>query len=155
MATVQSCLWEFWLVSKLHCRFGWFLGLLTWPVLLKVKNFMNRRFSAIVNQSCPILNNINVISSKFINKFVQKCQCNYTFSDQSIPLVTVISVVSLLTEQLWAYINTYSCKQCCIEIRFFKLFCKTTLQLAKLSLQDITQFQNFICTPFWTFSVFW
>ena len=27
------------------------------------------------NQSCSILNNIGVISSKFINKFVQKCQC--------------------------------------------------------------------------------
>ena len=43
---------------------------------------------------------VSVISSKFINKFVQKCQCYYTFSDQSIPLVTVTSVVSLLTEQL-------------------------------------------------------
>ena len=51
-------------------------------------------------QSCSILNNISVISPKFINKFMQKCQCYYTFSDQSIPLATVTSVVSLLTEQL-------------------------------------------------------
>ena len=48
-----------------------------------------------------ILNNTSVISSKFINKFVQKCQYYYTFLDQSIPLVTVTSVVSLLTEQLF------------------------------------------------------
>ena len=52
-------------------------------------------------QSCSILNNISVISSKFINKFVEKCQYHYTLSDQSIPLVTVMSVFSLLTEQLW------------------------------------------------------
>ena len=52
-------------------------------------------------QSCSVLNNTGVISSKFINKFVQKCQCYYTLSDQSIPLVAVTSVVSLLTEQLW------------------------------------------------------
>ena len=50
-------------------------------------------------QSCSILNNIVVTSSKFINKFEQKCQ-SYNFSDQSIPLVTVTLVVSLLTEQL-------------------------------------------------------
>ena len=52
-------------------------------------------------QSCSIQNNIGVISSKFINKFVWKCHCCHTLSDQSIPLVTVTSVVSLLTEQLW------------------------------------------------------
>ena len=50
-------------------------------------------------------NNIGVISSKFINKFVQKWQCYYTLSDQSIPLVTVTSVVSLLTEQLWFHLQ--------------------------------------------------
>ena len=44
---------------------------------------------------------LSVISSKFINKFVQKCQYYYTLLDQSIPLVTVTSVVSLLTEQRW------------------------------------------------------
>ena len=37
----------------------------------------------------------------FINKFVQKCQYCYTLLDQSVPLVTVTSVVSLLTKQLW------------------------------------------------------
>ena len=36
----------------------------------------------------------------FINKFVQKCQYWYALLDQSIPLVTVRSVVSLLTKQL-------------------------------------------------------
>ena len=51
-------------------------------------------------QSCSIQNNIGVISSKFINKLVQKCQCYYPSSDQNIPLVTVTSVLSLLTEQL-------------------------------------------------------
>ena len=50
--------------------------------------------------SCSILNNISVISSKFINKFVQKCLCYYTFSDQRIPQVTVTSIVSLLAKQL-------------------------------------------------------
>ena len=54
-------------------------------------------------QSCSIQNNISVIFYKFINKFVQKCQCYYTLSNQSIPLVTVTSVVSLLTEHLWLH----------------------------------------------------
>ena len=36
-----------------------------------------------------------------VQQFVQKCQYYYTLSDQSIPLVTVRSNVSLLTEQLW------------------------------------------------------
>ena len=31
-----------------------------------------------------IKNNVGVISSKFINKLVQKCQCYYTFLDSSI-----------------------------------------------------------------------
>ena len=53
-----------------------------------------------VSQSCSIQNNIGVVSSKFINKFVHKCQCYYPSLDQSIPLVTVTSDVSLLTEQL-------------------------------------------------------
>ena len=48
--------------------------------------------------------------NEFINKFVQKCQYYYTLSDQSIPLETVRSIVSLLTEQL--------CKQLCIFILF-------------------------------------
>ena len=52
-------------------------------------------------QSCFLLNYISVISSIIINKFVKKCQCYYTLSDQSVPLVTVMSVVSLLTKQLW------------------------------------------------------
>ena len=69
-------------------------------------------------QSCSILNDISVISSKFINKLVQKCQCYYTFLDQSIPLVTVTSVVSLLTEKLcvegltWSLLTGY-------HLRFF------------------------------------
>ena len=54
-------------------------------------------------QSCYVLNDTGVISSKFINKFVQKCQCYYTLTDQSIPLVAVTSVISLQTEQLWIY----------------------------------------------------
>ena len=52
-------------------------------------------------QSCFLLNYISVITSKTINKFVQKCQYYYTLSDQSVLLVTVTSVVSLLTKQLW------------------------------------------------------
>ena len=47
-----------------------------------------------------VKNNASVISSKFIKKFVQKCQRYYTLSDQRIPLVAAKSVVSLLTEQL-------------------------------------------------------
>ena len=51
--------------------------------------------------SMTVIINISVIYSRFINKFMQKCQCYYTLLDQSIPLVTVTSDVSLLTEQLW------------------------------------------------------
>ena len=53
-----------------------------------------------LEQSCFLLNYISVISSMFINKFGQKCQYYYTLLDQSIPLVTVTSIVSLLTIQL-------------------------------------------------------
>ena len=49
-------------------------------------------------QSCFLLNYLSVISSIFI-EFVQKCQYYYTLSGQSVPLVTVTSVVSLLTKQ--------------------------------------------------------
>ena len=44
---------------------------------------------------------VGVISSKFIKKFVQKCQCYCTLLDQIIPLMIATSDVSLLTEQLW------------------------------------------------------
>ena len=52
-------------------------------------------------QSCFLLNSISVISSIFINKFVQKCQYYHTLTNQSILLVTVMSGLSLLTKQLW------------------------------------------------------
>ena len=39
---------------------------------------------------------------------MQKCQCYYTLLNQSIPLVTVTSVVSLLTEQLWLGVQQFS-----------------------------------------------
>ena len=54
-----------------------------------------------LNQSCSIKNDTGVISSTSINKFVQKCQCYYTLLDQSIPMVTIASIVSLRIEQLW------------------------------------------------------
>ena len=44
------------------------------------------------SQSCFLLNYISVISSIFINKFVQKCQYYYNLLDQSVPLVTVMSI---------------------------------------------------------------
>ena len=43
----------------------------------------------------------------FINKFIQKCQYYYTLLDQSIPLVTITSVVSLLSKQLWVKLQLY------------------------------------------------
>ena len=43
-------------------------------------------------QSCILLSYISVISSKFINKCAQKCQY-FTLMDQSIPLITVMSLV--------------------------------------------------------------
>ena len=55
----------------------------------------------IVGALHPKLNYISVISSMFTNKFVKKCQYYYTLLEQSVPLVTVTSVVSLLTKQLW------------------------------------------------------
>ena len=64
------------------------------------KSFMESTLVLTRPQSCSVLNNTVVIASKFINKFVQKCQCYYTFLEQSNPLVAVTSVVSLLTEQL-------------------------------------------------------
>ena len=71
--------------------------------ILTEKNMMFQttlRWIRMYIQSCSIQNNIGVISFKFINKFVEKCQCYYTSLDQSIPLVTVTSNVFLLTEQL-------------------------------------------------------
>ena len=57
-------------------------------------------------QSCFLLSYISVISSMFTNKFVKKCQYYYTLLEQSVPLVTVTSVVSLLTKQLWLHRTT-------------------------------------------------
>ena len=68
--------------------------------LIQTKNFKISNVIINPNQSCFLLNYISVISSIFINKFVQKCQYYYTISDQSVPLVTITSVVSLLTKQL-------------------------------------------------------
>ena len=64
---------------------------------LKVFSFI---ISVHQNQNCSIQNSLSVISFIFINKFVQKCHYSYTLLDKSIPLVTVMSVVSSLTEQL-------------------------------------------------------
>jgi hypothetical protein len=49
-------------------------------------------FEKNVSLSCFLLNYISVISSIFINKFVQKCQYYYNLLDQSVPLVTVMSI---------------------------------------------------------------
>ena len=46
-----------------------------------------------IGKGCFLLNYISVITSMFINKFVQKCQYYYTLSDLSVPLVTVTAVV--------------------------------------------------------------
>jgi hypothetical protein len=79
-----------------------------WQTTLSPDGFISFDARAIwrCDQSCSIQNNIGVISSKFINKFVQKCHCYYTLLDQSIPLVTITSIVSLPTEQLWLWTLT-------------------------------------------------
>ena len=56
--------------------------------------------STILSQSCILLNYISVISFKFINKFAQKCQY-FTLMDQSVPLITVTSLVYLGRNPLW------------------------------------------------------
>ena len=48
-------------------------------------------------QSCILLNDVSVISSKFINKFAQKCQY-FTLMDQNVPLITVF-LTCLLKEK--------------------------------------------------------
>ena len=55
--------------------------------------YLNLVFDSL-NQSCILLNYISVISSKFINKFAQKCQY-FTLMDQRVPLITVTSLVYL------------------------------------------------------------
>ena len=44
------------------------------------------------DQGCILLTSLSVISSKFIQKFAQKCQY-FTLIDQSVPLITVTSLV--------------------------------------------------------------
>ena len=51
---------------------------------------------------------------------MQKCQCYYTLSDQSIPLVTHMSVFSLLTEQL----------------------CSLLLMLSLISIKELTKMES-------------
>ena len=64
----------------------------------------NQHFFTFI-QICSTLNNISVISSKFINKFVQKCQCYYTLSDRSIPLVNCFltdrTALSVSLDTIW------------------------------------------------------
>ena len=51
--------------------------------------------------SCFVSIDLTVTRGTLVRKFVQKCQYYNALLDQSIPLVPVRSIVSLLTEQLW------------------------------------------------------
>ena len=51
-------------------------------------------------QGCILLTYLNVISSKFIQKFAQKCQY-FTLIDQSVPLYNFYITFYPRTNQLW------------------------------------------------------
>ena len=72
-------------------------------LLTKNLHFLHHRNRDI--QSCILLNYISVISSIFINKFAQKCQY-FTLMDQSVPLITVTSLVYLGRNPLWLCLLT-------------------------------------------------
>ena len=55
------------------------------------------------SQGCILLTYLSVISSKFIQKFTQKCQC-FTLIDQSVPLDHNFYITFYLrTNQLWLW----------------------------------------------------
>ena len=59
------------------------------------------------SQSCSVSKETieQLPEESLVQQFIWKCQYHYTLLDQSIPLVTVRSNVSLLTEQLWGQPN--------------------------------------------------
>ena len=72
-----------WMNESLEClisRKGWIFVAFELRWWLKGDDIETGRSTG-SDQRCSILNNISVISSKFINKFVQKCQCYYTPED--------------------------------------------------------------------------
>ena len=56
-------------------------------------------------QGCILLTYLSVISSKFIQKFAQKCQY-FTLIDQSVPLYNFYITFYLRTNQLWVHQKT-------------------------------------------------
>ena len=66
-------------------------------------NWISLSFLMNFVQSCILLK--SVISSIFINKFDQKCQY-FTLMDQSVPLITVTSLVYLGRNPLWLCLLT-------------------------------------------------
>ena len=51
-------------------------------------------------QGCILLTYLSVISSKFIQKFAQKCQY-FTLIDQNVPLYNFYITFYIRTNQLW------------------------------------------------------
>ena len=68
-------------------------------------NWISLSFLMNFVQSCILLNYVSVISSIFINKFDQKCQY-FTLMDQSVPLITVTSLIYLGRNRLWLCLLT-------------------------------------------------
>ena len=103
------CAGFFWALFKLgstpftywiqYCNLQQHIKLLT-SSISEVGGWICLGSMLLFTQSCFLLNYISVISSRFIHKVVQKCQCYYTLLVQRVPLVTVTSVVSLQTKQL-------------------------------------------------------
>ena len=57
-------------------------------------------------QGCILLTSLSVISSKFIQKFAQKCQY-FTLIDQSVPLDNFYITFYLRTNQLWGHYRKF------------------------------------------------
>ena len=57
-------------------------------------------------QGCIFLTCLSVISSKFIQKFAQKCQY-FTLIDQSVPLYNFYITFYLRTNQLWLLLSFF------------------------------------------------
>ena len=71
------------------------------PIHSVLDSIKSRNLRATSNmQACSVSIDLTVTRGTLVQKFFQKCQYYYALLDQSVPLVTVRSTVSLLTEQL-------------------------------------------------------
>ena len=95
-------------------------------------------------QGCILLNYLSVISSKFIQKFAQNWQY-FTLIDQSVPLITVTSIVYLGRNQLWADLHSARTVKRTIQLQYYCQFFEN--MTFKRPVKDTKLYTYYIFSP--------